>query len=91
MPHTWTVLSGTTHAEGERDTPADAWDAAHAVVADALTEHRVVDEPFRLTVDGVPSTIRPANSGDLDADIAATLEIVESGRQALVNAHRAAE
>ncbi len=90
MPHTWTVLSGTTYAHGERDTPADAWDAAHDVVADAIVKRKLIDK-VTITVDGVPSVIRPANSGDPEADVAATLEIIEAGRQALVDAHQAAE
>ncbi len=90
MPHTWTVLSGTTYADGTRDTAAEAWDAAHDVVADAIVKRNLID-PITITVDGVPSVIRPANSGDADADVAATLEIIAAGRQALVDAHRAAE
>lgn len=90
MPHTWTVSAGAAYTEGECDTAAEAWDAAHDAVA-AIVERRELGHPCTLTVDDVPSTIRPANSGDTDADVAATLEIIESGRQALVAAYRAAE
>ena len=88
--HNWTVRSGTISVEGQHDTAAGAWDQAHDATATMIDEHGI-EAPFTLTVDGVPSMIRPPASGDHDADVAATREILETGRQALVGAYRAAE
>lgn len=74
---------------GEETTTAQAWDAVHHAAAELVRAGRL--GPITLEVDGTRSTIRPADTGDTDADTAATLEVIESGRIAVVDAHQAGE
>lgn len=86
--HTWTVDTDTARQRGDADTPAHAWHAAHTAAAGLVRAGHL--EPLTLTVDGQHSTIRPADSGDEAADIAATLELIDAGRGDVVAAHMSA-
>lgn len=88
MP-TWTVTTTHTHQADEADTTTAAWDAAHSAAID-IVRARILD-PLTLDVDGQAATIRPPETGDETADIAATVAAIEDGRAAIIAAHRDAE
>ncbi|MEC3977157.1 hypothetical protein [Amycolatopsis sp. H20-H5] len=83
---TWTVTTDTGHHTGTATTPADAWNAAHDAATDLVRDH--VPTLITLTVDGDTSTLRPGDSGNHAADLAATLDAIDTGRDALAAAHR---
>ena len=89
---TWTMTMKIGHEVIRRGddaaTTAQAWDAVHQAAAEFVRVGQL--GPISLEVDGTRSTIHPAESGDPAADAEATLEVIESGRVALVEAHEAA-
>jgi hypothetical protein len=84
MP-TWTATGDTTQT-GTADTTAAAWDAAYTAAANSVREGHLA--PITATVDDQPATITPSRSGNLDHDIAATLEVIEATRADVVAAYR---
>jgi hypothetical protein len=84
MP-TWTVTTEHTRQTGEAATTAAAWNAAHNAAAETVRAH--VPGLLTLEVDGQRSTIRPTGTGDQLADLHRALDVIESGRAAIVAAH----
>ena len=85
--HTWTTNSTCQHTSGQAETPAQAWQAAHAAAADIVRTGEL--KALTLEVDGQQATLRPADSGERASDIAAALEVIEAGRVDVVAAHEA--
>jgi hypothetical protein len=84
MP-TWSITSDTTHS-GIADTTADAWNAVYTAAADHVRAGHLT--PITATVDDQPATITPADSGNREHDIEATLRVIEATRRDVVAAHR---
>lgn len=84
--HSWTTSTIDSHSAGETDTTGHAWQAAHQAAADIVRTGEL--ETLTLEVDGQQATIRPCDTGDTPADVAATLEVIEAGRVDVVAAHQ---
>jgi hypothetical protein len=84
MP-TWTATMNDTTRTGTARTPAAAWAQVHLAAAE-LVSADVLDVLY-LDVEGQRATIRPAESGNTDADRAATLALIADGARAVIAAH----
>lgn len=87
MP-TWTATPDDGESRtGHADTLAEAWDAVHSAAIELATEGALAR--MVLDVDGQQSTVHPGDSGDRDTDTAAMIDILVSGRDAIVATYQA--
>ncbi|WP_336160050.1 hypothetical protein [Amycolatopsis sp. VC5-11] len=84
--HAWIMTIGDLDKTGESPTPADAWRDVHdAAVAAVLDGHL---DAIHLVVDGQRSTVQPGDTDRRSADTVALLDLLRSGKDVVVAAHR---